>query len=176
TIAPGGATLEESSTVNRYEVFGASLNPSPGYPQNLGYPPNPSYPQGYPQNPGYPPNPNYPQGYSPNPGHPTYLTLGGMNIPLGMQPGDRKVVKGHTYKENAIAVGSRLYVLGEARIVDDRLAIAKPSNGSDAFLISIKSEEEIVSQRQQNTTNALVGAIAGGVLGLICLLVGLVGR
>ncbi|HAN46945.1 MAG TPA: hypothetical protein DCQ32_10425, partial [Cyanobacteria bacterium UBA8156] len=82
----------------------------------------------------------------------------------------------YTYQETAIVVGSRLYVLGEARIVDSQLAIAKPSDPNDPFLISVKSEEEMVSQRQQNTTTALVGAIAGSVLGLICLLVGLTGR
>jgi hypothetical protein len=99
-----------------------------------------------------------------------------MHIPLGIQPGDRKVVKGHTYKETAIAVGSRLYVLGEARIVDNQLAIAKPSNPNDPFLISVKSEEEIVAKRQESTNNALAGAIAGAVFGLLCILMGLVGR
>ncbi len=177
TVMPGGATLEETSTVNRYEVFGPSGTPSRGYPPNpsypqQGYPPNPNYPQQ-----GYPPNPNYPQpGYPPNPNYPTSLTLGGMHIPLGIQPGDRKVVKGHTYKETAIAVGSRLYVLGEARIVDNQLAIAKPSNPNDPFLISVKSEEEIVAKRQESTNNALAGAIAGAVFGLLCILMGLAGR
>ncbi len=170
TVMPGGATLEESSTVNRYEVFG---------PPNQGYPPNPNYPQGYPSNPSDPQQrpPNYPanprSGYS---NYPTSLMLGGMNIPLGIQPGDRKVVKGHTYKETAIVVGSRLYVLGEVRLVDHQPAIAKPSNPNDPFLISVKSEEEIVAQRQESTKNALTGAIAGAVLGLLCILMGLAGR
>ncbi|MFQ3679889.1 MAG: hypothetical protein SNJ60_05215, partial [Pseudanabaenaceae cyanobacterium] len=43
TVMPGGATLEESSTVNRYEVFGAP-------PGTRVRPQNPNYPQGYPPN------------------------------------------------------------------------------------------------------------------------------
>ncbi|MGQ9864846.1 MAG: GIDE domain-containing protein [Pseudanabaenaceae cyanobacterium] len=130
TVMPGGATLEETATVNRYAVFAPAGAP----PSQL----------------------------------PDEHHFGGMNIPLGMQPGDR-----NTYQETAIAVGSRLYVLGEARIMDNQLAIAKPSA---PFLIAVKSEEELMKEREQNNTNALVGMVVGSMLGLICLLVGLSGR
>jgi hypothetical protein len=81
---------------------------------------------------------------------------------------------GYNYKERIIPQGAKLYVLGEA---SDRrggeLCIVKPSEKGKNFIVSTKSEEELVKSAESSAMWQLVGAIASGIIGLILIGVGI---
>jgi hypothetical protein len=80
---------------------------------------------------------------------------------------------GFQHQEWIIRPGARLYVQGEVADRTGALVFEKPRDKGD-FLISTRSEEEIVQGAERNAKLALGGAIAAGVLGLILLVAGAV--
>lgn len=66
--------------------------------------------------------------------------------------------------EKTIALNQPLYVLGEAYTSAGRIYIGKPTDKKKPFIISTKSESELVSSVKMKTQFALFGGI-----GLICL-------
>jgi hypothetical protein len=80
--------------------------------------------------------------------------------------------KGTRYQERAVPVDRLAYVLGQARDAGG-LAIRKPEGGK-RFLISLKSEEDLMKKAQGSIQGFKVGAIICSALGALLLLYGLV--
>jgi E3 Ubiquitin ligase len=82
---------------------------------------------------------------------------GRINISFGRSSGRRTI--GYRYTEQVIAVDQNLYILGEASDKDGQLVIKKPSDKKKKFIVSVKSEEELIKQYMTTATIMLVGSI-----------------
>jgi hypothetical protein len=66
---------------------------------------------------------------------------------------------GYRYEEEIIPVGRRLYVLGEASDRDGEVSVIKPSKKNTQFIVSVKSEEELVSGAKKAALWCNIGGI-----------------
>jgi len=82
---------------------------------------------------------------------------------------------GYRYVEHIIPVNAQLYILGEAadRSHGGELTIMKPVEKKENFIVSTKSEEEMVKGVESGAMWMLIGAIAAGVIGIGLILAGL---
>ena len=105
------------------------------------------------------------------------ISLGGISIDLGgvLATSNRRVL-GLRYRENVVPVDARVYVLGEASTRSGELAIQMPGDQDRRFLISVKSEEEIVRSTKRTVTWLTYGSAFAGGLGAVLAVLGLVGR
>ena len=80
-------------------------------------------------------------------------------------------VLGYEYHESAIPLGAEVYVIGEAcDRVEGKLCIRKPTESGKPFIVSVRSEEEIVSGMQRSASLKKwfgIGLIVLGVIGII---------
>ncbi|TAF64396.1 MAG: hypothetical protein EAZ55_11195 [Cytophagales bacterium] len=89
--------------------------------------------------------------------------------------GNSKTI-GYRYREYIIPDGVKLYVLGEA--TDRRgggLTIVKPSEKKENFIVSTKSEEELVRNVEGSAFAYKIGSIVSGVVGVVLLIAGILG-
>ena len=91
------------------------------------------------------------------------VTIGGFTLQVGTGLGGRRVI-GYHYAESILPLGAQLYLLGEATDTSGRLALQKPRE-KKPFIISLKTEEEIVRGAQGSIKWYLYGAIAAIVIG-----------
>jgi hypothetical protein len=97
------------------------------------------------------------------------ITIGKFSISLGniVSVGGRRTL-GYRYEEEIIPLNCNLYVLGEATDKEGELKISKPDDKKQKFIVSIKSEEELVKGAKSASTGlfiaSVVCAIAGAVL------------
>lgn len=82
------------------------------------------------------------------------LSLGGLTLSFGSS-GARRTL-GYKIEEWGIPVGKRLYVLGEASDNNGKLRIAKPEAKGGRYLISIKSEEELLKSARTGSRVLLI--------------------
>jgi hypothetical protein len=81
---------------------------------------------------------------------------------------------GHRFKEQALAVGAQVYVLGYAVDFQGQPTISRhPRDQKAKFLISWRTEQELVSIAQSASQNLNRAAVVLGVLGVVLVLVGL---
>lgn len=80
---------------------------------------------------------------------------------------------GFQHQEWVIRPGARLYVQGEVADRTGALVFERPRD-KGAFLVSTRSEEEIVQGHERTAKLALAGAIAAAVLGVVLLVAGAV--
>jgi hypothetical protein len=93
-------------------------------------------------------------------------------LQFGFQPGlamagGQLRVLGYRIREEILPVGAMVYMLGEASDTSDGLALHKPGTGDKPFLISVKSEAEMVQAAQSSQKGLTVGGyvlLAGGVV------------
>jgi hypothetical protein len=90
-------------------------------------------------------------------------------------------VKGYRFRESILPVGGRVYALGEIADTDEGLSLHKPTAAKEGettkpYVLSVKSEEELVAAGQQNAKWLKIGGIASAVIGLVLAVVGLVQR
>jgi len=81
---------------------------------------------------------------------------------------------GYQYRERSIPLNSQLYILGELSDRRGEIAVVKPSKEGENFIISTKSEEQIVADAQSSAAWQLYGGIALVVIGIIVAIVGAV--
>ena len=88
----------------------------------------------------------------------------------GLSSGGRKRngtrILGYKYTEEAIPINSKLYVIGEANDRNGELTISAPKDKSKPYIISLKSEEQLVKAFQKKIQLFKLGAIACFVIGL----------
>lgn len=83
---------------------------------------------------------------------------------------------GYRFVEEAIPINARLYVYGEASDRDGELMIVKPKDRKQNFIVSVKSEEELVKSAESTAKALLIGAIACAVLGVAAIVYGILDK
>ncbi len=87
------------------------------------------------------------------------INLGGI---LGGSSGRRTL--GYRYVEDVIPLEQNLYILGEASDKDGSLEIKSPGDKKKKFIVSVKSEEELI---KSYSTSAAIMLVAGIILPLL---------
>lgn len=78
---------------------------------------------------------------------------------------------GFSMEEKTIKPNQSLYVIGEAYRVGDTIHIGKPMDKKKPFIVTTKSEEELINSSNTSATMALVGGIVAIIIGAIMLFV-----
>jgi hypothetical protein len=103
------------------------------------------------------------------PGEPSggSLTYKGFSISLSgfSGAGGRRTV-GYRYEETVVPVGAQVYVLGEAVDAGGTLAMRKPARKDVRFLISVRSEEELLKKAGSVAQGLAIAAAACLVVGV----------
>jgi hypothetical protein len=86
-----------------------------------------------------------------------------MNTVMSSMSGRRTL--GYRYEEEIIPVGRILYVLGEAVDRNGEVTVMKPADKKTQFIVSVKSEEELVSGAQSAAKWLFVGSVASVIIG-----------
>jgi len=87
------------------------------------------------------------------------LSIGSFRLSLGAIGGGRRTI-GYKLEELALPVGARVYVLGEARDDGGRLRVARPAAKGGRFIITVKSEEQLVeSARTGSRVTTVISAV-----------------
>lgn len=103
------------------------------------------------------------------------LTLGGINLSFGSAGVGRNTL-GYRYRESLLPPDRQVFVLGEASDSSGTLTVQKPQKKGGKFIISLKSEEQLVAGSKQTITWLLYGGVACGALGVVTIVAGLVMR
>jgi len=82
-------------------------------------------------------------------------------------------ILGYTYRESILPIGVSLYVIGEASDAGGELAITRPGEKNKPFVVSIKSEEEVMQGEQSKATWLMIGTIASALGGVAMIVLGL---
>jgi len=90
---------------------------------------------------------------------------------IGYNQGNKTL--GFRYQESIIHVGAQLYVLGEAHDRDGHLRVGKPKDDKESFIISTKTEEQLLKESEKNAKISLVGAFIVGIIGVMLIVYGI---
>ena len=82
---------------------------------------------------------------------------------------------GFKMTEETIEANQSLYVIGEAFRVGDKIHIGKPQDAKKPFIVTTKSEEDLINNSNQNALFLLIGGIISIVFGVIMIFYGLAG-
>ncbi len=80
---------------------------------------------------------------------------------------------GYRFHEEILPVGRPVYILGEASDASGQLIVQKPAE-KGRFIISLKSEEELVRAASAAVQWTLYGAILCGIAGVVLAVIGLI--
>lgn len=104
------------------------------------------------------------------------IGYGGLSFSLGgalsSHTADRRTV-GYKFEERLLPVGRRLYAMGEIADTSDGLVLRKPSDEDRPYLLSLKSEDELVASSLSSARWMGIGAAALGVGGIALVVIGL---
>jgi hypothetical protein len=103
------------------------------------------------------------------------VTLGSLSFHFGMPKmmGDRQTL-GYRFQESILPLEQNVYILGVASDSSGALSLQNPRDKGQRFLISLKSEEELLASGQSTMKWLQIGAIVCVALGLILLIATLV--
>jgi hypothetical protein len=95
------------------------------------------------------------------------LSIGGLTINLGgMTARANSRTIGYRYEEEVVPLGRELYVLGEASDSSGELCMQKPAQKGNKFIISVKSEEELIRGTKGSMTILLILVLLSGLAGI----------
>jgi hypothetical protein len=103
------------------------------------------------------------------------LTFGGFSLNLGGLLSGRRTL-GYRFQESILPLGRKVYVLGEATDTSGELAIQKPREKGKKYIISMKSEEELVSGAKSTIKWTLYAAIACDAIAVVLIILGILGK
>lgn len=78
---------------------------------------------------------------------------------------------GFKMEERTIMPNQNLYVIGEAFKVGDSIHIGKPMDSKKPFIVTTKSEEDLINSSNKNAMLYLIGGIALMVIGVVMLFI-----
>lgn len=96
----------------------------------------------------------------------TELSFMGFNINVGGTTGQRRTL-GYHFEEHLLPLDRKVYVLGEVSDSSGELKIKKPTEKDHKFVISLKSEEEMIAGAEKNVKIFQIISIVGFVVGAI---------
>lgn len=99
------------------------------------------------------------------------LKLGGVSIGLGAKNPGMKTL-GYRYTEHAIKMDTDLYVIGDANDREGDLMISKPKDSKQPFIVSTKSESELVGSLGSSIKGLAIGAYVCWGLGGLAIVAG----
>lgn len=94
--------------------------------------------------------------------------VGKWNMKLAAFAGGRRTL-GYRLEERSLPVGTTLYVLAEASDLGGKLAMRKPEAKGERFLISYRSEEEMVAAAKKASAGLAIGSLVCLILGALAL-------
>lgn len=107
------------------------------------------------------------------------ITLGSFTLDLGevfsLSSSGRRTL-GFRYREGIVPVDARVYILGEASTESGALAIQTPGEKGRRFLVSVRSEEEIVRSAENAIRWLTFGSVSCGALGVVIFILGFINR
>lgn len=74
---------------------------------------------------------------------------------------------GFKMTEKTIEANQNLYVIGEAFKVGDKIHIGKPQDRKKPFIVTTKSEEDLINKTNQTSIFLLIGGIAAIIIGIV---------
>jgi len=96
------------------------------------------------------------------------ISFGSFSFSLGGEgSGGGRRTLGYSFNETILPLNRNIYVLGAASDSSGDLVIQKPREKGKQFLISLKSEEELLTSSQSGMKWSLYGAIACFVVGVV---------
>lgn len=101
---------------------------------------------------------------------------GGLNISIGsfsISSGSNYRTIGFKYEEYAIPTKTPLYIIGDANDRSGRLQISKPTD-KRPFIVSTKSEDEIVKQLSSSAKWMLYASIGSAIIGSSLIVMGII--
>jgi len=84
-------------------------------------------------------------------------------------PTPKRRVLGYHYRESIIPVGQQLYALGEVHDGSGEAVLRFPSDPKSPFIVSVKSEEELVRSKRKSSRHLLIGAVVCFIIGALLL-------
>lgn len=103
------------------------------------------------------------------------ISFGGFSIALsGSSSGGGRRTLGYQFTETLLPLKRNIYVLGAASDSSGQLMIQKPKEKGKPYILSLKSEEELVTSAKSGMTWSLVGAIACFVIGVVLVILNFV--
>jgi len=94
----------------------------------------------------------------------------------GFLSGSGRRTLGYRFREKLLPLDRRVYVLGEASDASGELAIRAPREKGKRFIISLKSEEELIRSSRSTVRWLLAGSVVSGILGAVLILAGMLGQ
>jgi len=88
------------------------------------------------------------------------------NRPISTTPG----TLGFRMIEKTIALGQKLYVLGEARLENNRILLGEPLDKKQPFIVSVRDKSDIVSANKTGANVALVFGILIALSGILLMI------
>ena len=101
------------------------------------------------------------------------ISFGRFNVSLPLLASGRRTL-GYRYQEQIVPLNRKIYVLGEASDSSGELMIQKPKNKKESFIVSLKSEEELVGGVENVIKWTLISGIAADAIGIILLVLGVI--
>ncbi len=83
-------------------------------------------------------------------------------------------VKGYRYREEVLGLGDQVYALGEFSDTSDGKALHKPTDKDKPFVLSTKSEEEIVGAGESQAKWMKLGGLGLAAIGALLVVIGAV--
>lgn len=93
-----------------------------------------------------------------------FIQFGAFSLNIGIHPQRR--ITGYNIRESILPANKNLYIVGEMQGHNNAPIIRKPADRSKPFIISQKSEEETIKQKESSATILLVIGIILGIAGL----------
>ncbi len=102
------------------------------------------------------------------------LSFGRFSRTLSSDLGGQRRTLGYRYSESILPLGRQVLVLANASDGEGQLALQKPTEAGQKFLISLKSEEDLAASAEKGAKASFMGMVACLAIGLVLILIGLV--
>ena len=102
------------------------------------------------------------------------LSVGRFSLNLGgFRLGSGRRTLGYRYKEWVLPAQHPIYVLGGAAPGGEQPCVRRPAEKGQKFIVSVKSEEEIVKGARRSILCLTIGAAVAGLAGIVLIVLGL---
>jgi hypothetical protein len=96
--------------------------------------------------------------------------VGYLNVQLNLGGGGDHRILGYRFQEWVLRVDTPIYILGEVNDQENQLVVEKPQDTDQPYLISHKTETELVQEKQGYQRGFQIGWWASAAVGVIFIL------